>query len=75
MFDKAASAYTTLGFELIGLIVAMTYLGTYIDARFAWGGWGLISGITIAFLGWVTHLYIVVQTLAKAEKSSDRDSS
>ena len=74
MFDKAASAYTTLGFELIGLVVVLLFIGQYFDHNYGWGGWGVISGVTIAFIGWVTHLYIVVQMLAKAEKSGDTKS-
>lgn len=73
MFNRAASAYTTLGFELIGLVVVLTFVGQYLDKTYGWGGWGVISGVTIAFIGWVTHLYIVVQMLAKAEKSGDTD--
>ena len=73
MFGKTASAFTTLGFELIGLVVVLTFLGSYLDKTYGWGGWGVISGVTIAFGGWVTHLYVVVQMLAKAEKSGDTD--
>ena len=70
-FNKASSAYVTLGFELIGLVVAFVFAGRYLDTQFGWGGWGLIGGVTIAFVSWVTHLYLVVQMLAKQEKSGD----
>ena len=71
MFGKSGSAFMALGFELIGLVVVLMFLGSYLDKTYGWNGWGVISGITIAFGGWVTHLYIVVQMLAKAEKSGD----
>ena len=60
-----------LGFELIGLIAVMVWLGRWADTALGWGGWGLLGGITLAFVGWITHLYIVVQLLAKQEKSGD----
>lgn len=72
-FNKSSSAFMALGFELIGLVVVLVLGGNYLDKNYGWGGWGVISGITVAFLGWVTHLYIVVQILAKAEKSGDTD--
>lgn len=70
-FNKASSAYMALGFELIGLIVVLVWLGRWADTALGWGGWGLIGGVTIAFVGWVTHLYFVVQMLAKQDKSGD----
>jgi F0F1-type ATP synthase assembly protein I len=70
-FNKASSAYMALGFELIGLIVVMVWWGRWADTSLGWGGWGLVGGITLAFVGWVTHLYLVVQQLAKQEKSGD----
>ncbi len=70
-FNKASSAYMALGFELIGIIVVMVWLGRWADANLGWGGWGLMGGVTFAFVGWVTHLYIVVQQLAKQDKSGD----
>jgi len=51
MFDKAASAYTTLGFELIGLVIVLTLLGNYLDKSFGWGGWGVISGVSRSLAG------------------------
>lgn len=71
MFNRAASAYTTLGFELIGLVVVLVFLGRWVDEHWGWGGWGTIGGVTIAFVGWTIHLYIVVQMLAKQDKSGD----
>lgn len=71
MFNKASTAYMSLGFELIGLIAVLVFAGRYADTNWGWGGWGLISGVVTAFIGWVTHLYIVVQMLAKQDKSGD----
>jgi hypothetical protein len=60
-----------LGFELIGLIAVMVFLGRWADSHLGWGGWGLMGGVTFAFVGWVTHLYLVVQMLAKQDNSGD----
>lgn len=71
MFNKASSAYISLGFELIGIIVALVFIGRALDQHFGWPGWGVVGGVVIGFAGWVTHVYMVVQMLAKAENSGD----
>lgn len=73
MFGKSGSAFAALGFELVGLVLALVFVGRYFDQNYGWGGWGVISGVSIAFIGWVTHLYLVVQMLAKQDKSGDTD--
>jgi ATP synthase protein I len=71
MFNKGSAAYVSLGFELVGLIVASVFIGRYLDQRFGWPGWGVASGVIIGFIGWIVHVYVVVQRLAKAEDSGD----
>jgi F0F1-type ATP synthase assembly protein I len=71
MFNKASSAYVSLGFELIGLIGVLVYIGRLLDQNYGWPGWGVVGGVLIGFTGWVVHVYVVVQMLAKAENSGD----
>ncbi len=66
--NTKAYVFIGMGFELVGAVMAFLWIGQYLDEHQGWGGMGAAGGIVVAFIGWITHLLIVVRTLAKDTK-------
>ena len=71
--NSKAYAFIGLGFELVVLVLAMLWIGGKIDTHFGWNGLAAAFGMILALISWVTHLLIVVRSLAKDSKASDSD--
>ena len=71
--NPKAYAFIGLGFELVVLVLAMLWIGGKIDQAYGWNGLAAAFGMIIALISWITHLLIVVRSLAKDPKAGDSD--
>lgn len=71
--NSKAYVFIGMGFELIGAVLVLLWVGGIVDHEYGWKGFGSIAGIVIALVGWITHLLLVVRKLANDEKSVQID--
>ena len=71
MMDRKAAVLISMGFEIIGIVVAAIYVGGWLDERYKWDGLGTAGAIGIGFVGWLAHLLVAVRELDKAQDSTD----
>lgn len=71
--NSKAYVFIGMGFELIGAVLVLLWLGGIVDHEYGWKGFGSVAGIVIALVAWITHLLIVVRKLASEEKSRQVD--
>jgi len=67
--DRKSAVFIAMGVECVGVIMACLYLGRWVDTKLGWGGLGAALGAFIGLIGWVSHLLIVTQQLAKKKDS------
>ena len=72
--NPKAFIFIGMGFELVAAVLGFLWLGEKLDHNFGWKGMGAALGIVLAMIGWITHLLIVVRSLAKDGKSGDSHS-
>ena len=48
--------FTAIGFELVGIMVFMLYVGQYLDKNYGWGGLGVAGLSMVGLGGWIAHL-------------------
>lgn len=71
--DRKSAVFIAMGVECVGVIVVCLYIGRWIDTKLGWGGLGAALGAFIGLIGWVSHLLIVTQQLAKENDSGHTD--
>ena len=65
--DRKYMILIGLGFELVALTIAMVYIGSIADKKYALGGMGVAGGAVFGLVGWLVHLIAVMQKLEKSE--------
>jgi hypothetical protein len=65
--------FTALGFECVGLIAALAFLGSYLDERYGWKGAGVAAGVFVGLVAWLVHVIIILKSSEKAQKSENPD--
>lgn len=60
-----------MGFEIVGIVLVAVWIGGWIDQNYDWGGMGLVTAIVIGFVGWLTHVIMILRTLEQSENSGD----
>ena len=71
--DRKATVFAAMGFECVGLVTACVLIGRYFDQNYGWGGLGAGLGAFVGVMGWVTHLLVVIRSLAKPSEPSDTE--
>jgi len=61
----------SMGFEIVGVILVAVYLGGLLDEKYSLGGFGLVGAIAVGFVGWLTHILVIVRNLEQNENSGD----
>ena len=61
MKDKRIYFFIGMGFELVGVILAMLYLGQFIDEKYRLGGMAMALLTMGGLLGWVVHLMVIMR--------------
>lgn len=69
--DRKTAVFISMGFEIIGVVIAAIYIGGWFDKTYALDGLGTTFAIVIGFIGWLTHLFIAARAFDKEEKSGD----
>lgn len=57
--------FASIGFELVGMMVASIYLGQAIDEHYQTKGLGLIALMFIALASWLTHVILLLRRFQK----------
>lgn len=69
--DRKAAVLISMGFEIVGIVLAAVWIGGWIDERYNWGGLGLVAAIVLGFVGWLLHVILILRTLEQSEDSGD----
>ncbi len=59
--------FTSIGFELVGIMVASIYLGQTIDKTYQTKGLALIALMFIGLASWLTHVILLLRRFQKDE--------
>jgi F0F1-type ATP synthase assembly protein I len=62
--------FASIGFELVGIMLASIYLGLLIDKTYQTKGIGLVALMLVGLISWLTH---VVLLLRRIEKNNSKD--
>lgn len=69
--DRKTAVLVSMGFEIVGIVLVAVWIGGWIDQNYGWGGMGLVTAIVIGFVGWLTHVIMILRTLEQSENSGD----
>ncbi len=69
--DRRTAILISMGFEVVGAVLAGVYVGQWLDDKYHWGGLGLVGMIAVGFIGWFLHLIIIVRGLEASDSSGD----
>ncbi len=62
--DKKQYAYfMAMGFELVGIEVALIYIGSLIDKEYGWPGYALIVGAMAGLVSWLVHVTLALRKI------------
>lgn len=53
----AYARYSSVGLQFCALIAAFVYGGFWLDERYGWAPWGILSGTLLGFVGATVWLY------------------
>jgi hypothetical protein len=56
--------FVGMGFELVGSVLVLIYIGQLIDKEMGWPGVGVASGAIIALVAWFYHLIILLKKIS-----------
>jgi F0F1-type ATP synthase assembly protein I len=59
--------FASIGFELVGIMVASIYLGQTIDKAYQTKGLALIALMFIGLASWLTHVILLLRRFQKDE--------
>jgi F0F1-type ATP synthase assembly protein I len=59
--------FTSIGFELVGIMVASIYLGQIIDKTYQTKGLALIALMFIGLASWLIHVILLLRRFQKDE--------
>jgi F0F1-type ATP synthase assembly protein I len=65
--------FTSIGFELIGIMLASIYLGQKIDEHYATKGVALIALIFLGLASWLMHVIMLLRNIEKNNPESDSE--
>lgn len=65
--------FASIGFELIGIMLACIYLGQKIDEHYQTKGVALIALMFIGLASWLTHVIMLLRQIEKNQPKSDRE--
>ncbi len=57
--------FTSMGFELVGIMLACIYLGQMIDQTYQTKGFGLVALMFIGLFSWLLHMIMLLRRLQK----------
>ncbi|MBK9324674.1 MAG: AtpZ/AtpI family protein [Bdellovibrionaceae bacterium] len=63
--------FSSIGFELVGIIVASIYFGQSLDDKYQTKGMALIALIFIGLVSWLTHVIILLRRFQKDEPNGE----
>ena len=79
--DRKTAVLISMGFEIIGIVIAAIWLGGWLDTQYQLKGMGTVGAIVVGFVGWLTHILMAVKALdtdnadGADEKEKSDDSS
>jgi len=64
--------FVSIGFELIGLVLAGIYVSGWLEERYKTGGFITMGVLFLVLIGWFVH---ITYMLKKAQKNTDDSSA
>jgi len=64
------AVFLAVGFELLGLVGACVWLGSWLDERFQTGGLILVGLVALGLAAWLLHIVVLVRGFEKSDDSS-----
>jgi F0F1-type ATP synthase assembly protein I len=65
--------FSSIGFELLGIMLGSIYLGDVIDAHYGTKGVALIALMLIGLAGWLMHVIMLLKQIEKNQTKSDSE--
>jgi F0F1-type ATP synthase assembly protein I len=65
--------FSSIGFELLGIMLGSIYLGDTIDAHYGTKGVALIALMLIGLAGWLMHVIMLLKQIEKNQPKSDSE--
>jgi F0F1-type ATP synthase assembly protein I len=65
--------FSSIGFELLGIMLGSIYLGDAIDAHYGTKGVALIALMLIGLAGWLMHVIMLLKQIEKNQPKSDSE--
>ena len=69
---KKYIVFASIGFELVGIMMAAIYVGQIIDKSYQTKGLGLIALMFIGLASWLTHVILLLRRFEK-ENPDDKE--
>jgi F0F1-type ATP synthase assembly protein I len=66
--------FTSIGFELLGIMLGAIYLGQAIDQKYQTKGMALIALMFIGLASWLTHVVLLLRKFQKEDATEEEDS-
>lgn len=63
--------FASMGFELVGIMLASIYLGQKIDENYGTKGVALIALMFIGLASWLAHMIMLLRQIEKNNSESD----
>lgn len=61
--DRKTAVLISMGFEIVGIVLVAIYVGGFLDEKYALAGMGVAGSVIVGFIGWLTHIIMVLRTL------------
>jgi len=63
--------FTALGFECVGLIASLAFLGSWLDEKYGWTGAGVAGGVFVGLIAWLIHVVLILRMQPKGENTGN----
>lgn len=63
--------FASIGFELVGLLIAFGFFGDYLDKKYAGDGLWLGLLMIAALVGWLAHVLFMIRNFGKDDSKSE----
>jgi len=63
--DRKTAVLMAMGFEMVGLVGVLSFIGRWFDNTYSWGGLGTAGGAVIGVIAWMIHLFVLLKSFEK----------
>lgn len=64
--------FVGIGVELVGIVLTMAYIGSWLEKKYNLNGLGIMGAILIGLISWLCHVMYLIKVLDKPHKKTHK---